>query len=405
MSDEPRFLPDADWSQRSDLPTLLAALDAKHDMARYVGGAVRDTLLGLPVKDVDIATKLMPDAVMTRLDRAGIKAVPTGIDHGTITAMLPLGPVEITTLRRDVATDGRHATVSFGEDWRDDAQRRDFTMNALYVEPETGRIHDYFGGLDDLQRRAVRFIGDARQRIREDHLRILRYFRFFARFGSDPDPDALAACEAQRASLLGLSRERIAMELIALMATANPLPAVALMQRIGIWEQILPEIRSDAVATLKDLLRRESIAGYAGEPLVRLASLVPGEAEAVEKIAARLKFSRERTRILLGVAVGGSAEIPPAHALAYRHGPEIARGHILLHAPEERWAAELSSLEGWTVPRLPISGRHIIERGIEPGPKVSAVLQTIEKAWIAADFPNGTAFDALVDQAIARHSV
>ena len=185
-------MPPAEWTTRDDLPALVAALGA--DDCRYVGGCVRDALLGVPASDVDIATRHLPEVTQDLLKQAGIRSVPTGIDHGTVTAILPHGPVEITTLRKDVDTDGRHASVAFAGEWFDDAARRDFTINALYAHPETLRISDYFGGLDDLEARVVRFIGDAGTRIREDHLRILRYFRFQARFGSEVDDKAEAAC-------------------------------------------------------------------------------------------------------------------------------------------------------------------------------------------------------------------
>ncbi|HEX8055161.1 MAG TPA: CCA tRNA nucleotidyltransferase, partial [Novosphingobium sp.] len=216
-------LPQAEWTQRAELAELIAALG--NENARYVGGAVRDTLLGLDVKDIDLATTLLPETVMERLNAAGIRAVPTGIEHGTVTAVLHGGPVEITTLRHDVSTDGRRATVAFAEDWREDAARRDFTINALYADPATGEIFDYFGGLTDLAARRVRFIGDARQRIREDHLRILRYFRFQARFGSEPaDAESQTACAELSATLKGLSRERIGMEFLNLLGLTDPAP-------------------------------------------------------------------------------------------------------------------------------------------------------------------------------------
>ena len=220
------FLPEAPWRHRADLAELMAVLGAEN--ARYVGGAVRDTLLGHAVKDIDVATVLVPQAVMARLAEAGIRCVPTGLAHGTVTAVLPDGPVEITTLRHDVATDGRHATVAFAQDWREDAARRDFTINALYADALTGEIFDWFGGLADLATARVRFIGDARQRIREDHLRILRYFRFQARFGGQPaDSEAESACAELAATLKGLSRERIGMELLNLLGLPNPAATVA----------------------------------------------------------------------------------------------------------------------------------------------------------------------------------
>ena len=233
-------LPPAAWTQRADLKRLVATLGS--GKARYVGGAVRDTLLGIEVKDIDLATTIEPRKVMRLLENAGIKPIPTGIDHGTVTALLPDGSVEITTLRHDVSTDGRRATVAFAEDWREDAARRDFTINALYADPETLEISDYFGGLADLKARRVRFIGDARQRILEDNLRIQRYFRFQARFGSQPaDPEAEAAVSELAATLKALSRERIGMETKNLLALPDPAPTVGRMAELGVLAVFLPE--------------------------------------------------------------------------------------------------------------------------------------------------------------------
>ena len=234
-----RTLPPADWTQRPDLALLVDVLG--NDSIRWVGGAVRDTLLGDEVRDVDAATPLLPDEVIQRLTKAGIKVVPTGIAHGTVTAIVEAGAVEITTLRRDVSTDGRRATVAFASEWREDAARRDFTINALYVDPATLEITDYFGGIDDLEARRVRFIGDARERIREDHLRILRYYRFQARFGSALDPEAEAACAELAETLKGLSRERVAAELLALLALPDPYPTIQRMREKGVLPVILPE--------------------------------------------------------------------------------------------------------------------------------------------------------------------
>ena len=223
------MLPDAAWRERPALAAIVAALGGA-DATRLVGGAVRDGLLGLPVSDIDLATRLVPSEVVERLEAAKIKAVPTGIAHGTVTAVTDDGPVEVTTLRRDVATDGRHAVVAFSDDWREDASRRDFTINALYADSATGEVFDWFDGLADLDARHVRFIGDPLTRIAEDHLRILRFFRFHARFGDGvPDADGLAACATRANDLMALSRERIAAELVKLLAAVDPAPVVATM--------------------------------------------------------------------------------------------------------------------------------------------------------------------------------
>ena len=214
------------WSHRRGVARILDALGGGDGLTRYVGGAVRDELLQIPVNDIDFATRLRPDEVVARLEAARIKAVPTGIAHGTITAVADGQPAEITTLRADVSTDGRRATVEFSDDWQADAARRDFTINALYADPVTGEIFDYFSGLDDIIARRVRFIGDPLQRIAEDHLRILRFFRFHARFGQgEPDAAALEACTARANDLMALSRERIADETIKTLAIPDPVDA------------------------------------------------------------------------------------------------------------------------------------------------------------------------------------
>ena len=251
------------------LDPLVAALGGG-ETVRLIGGVVRDTLLGEPVSDVDMATRLTPDEVIAHLKSAHIKSVPTGIAHGTVTAVTAHGPVEITTLRRDVSTDGRHAIVAFTNDWREDAARRDFTINALAANPDTGEIFDYFGGLDDLAAGRVRFIGDALQRIAEDHLRILRFFRFFARFGrGKPDAAAYDACAARANDLMSLSRERIASELLKLLDYTNPVAAVRLMLARDVLRPVLPEITSADI--LDGLVIREA---RAGEPIRRLAALI-----------------------------------------------------------------------------------------------------------------------------------
>ncbi len=239
------------WRKQRGMRRLLAALGANKGLTRYVGGAVRDDLLRLPVSDVDLATRLQPQEVVERLEAAKIKAVPTGIDHGTVTAVSDGHPYEVTTLRRDVSTDGRWATVAFTDDWKADAARRDFTLNALSADPRTGEIFDYFDGLGDLKRRHIRFIGDPLQRIAEDHLRILRFFRFHARFGSgEPDAAALEACTRRANDLMALSRERIADELLKLLAVSDPTPTIAIMLQRGILRPVLPEIASRHLSCL-----------------------------------------------------------------------------------------------------------------------------------------------------------
>ncbi len=312
---------------------------------------MRDGLLGIRVNDVDLATRLQPDEVIARLEKARIKAVPTGIDHGTVTAVSDGHPFEITTLRTDVATDGRRATVAFTDDWKADAARRDFTINALSADPVTGEIFDYFGGLGDLEQRHVRFIGDPLQRIAEDHLRILRFFRFHARFGAGP-PNAAAvdACATRANDLMALSRERIADELLKLLGMPDPAPTVQVMLDRAILKPVLPEIALDRMADLTSLIAAESAAGIAPDPLRRLASLLPRDAVLAADIATRLRFSNKAKKRLACSAAADLGSSPKA--LGYAVGIDCAVDRLLL-AGRTSEAAEIAS---WKPPRLPIGG-------------------------------------------------
>jgi poly(A) polymerase len=387
------ILPDAAWRRREGLARLAEVLGAAQGDARFVGGAVRDTLLGIAVADVDLATRHLPKQVLEALAQAGIKAVPTGLAHGTVTAVLPDGPVEVTTLRRDVSTDGRHAIVDYTDDWREDAGRRDFTMNALYADPLTGEVFDYFGGLGDLAARRVRFIGDPLQRIAEDHLRILRYFRFHARFGDAPDAAGLRACVARANDLMALSRERIAMELKKLLVASRAIPVVRLMLDRGIFAPIIPEIAVEGVPRLSRLGEAEAAARIAPDPIRRLAALVPQEAGTADAIGARLKLSNaERKR--LGCALAPIDE-HTAEGLAYRRGVENAVDALLL---ADR-PADAARIARWAPPRLPIGGGALVARGVKAGPDVARLLRGIEAQWIAEGFPPAERVEALADQA------
>ena len=383
------------WRKKRGVARILKALGAKQGLTRYVGGDVRDEFLGLHVNDVDFATRLMPEEVIERLEAARIKAVPTGIEHGTITAVADGHPAEVTTLRADVSTDGRRATVAFTDDWMADASRRDFTINALYADPEDGEIHDYFGGLDDLQARRVRFIGDPLTRIAEDHLRILRFFRFHARFGEgEPDAAAIDACTARANDLMALSRERIADELLKLLALEDPTATIALMIARGIFRPVLPEI--DNADRLAKLVIAEDEGGFAPDPLRRLSALLPQNPEQAGTIAARLKLSNKaRKRIALATDGELSAN---RQALAYWLGTEGAQDRLLLAGQP----ANAAALNHWPVPRLPMTGGQLIKRGVPQGPKVAKTLQAIERAWVTAGFPSGEAFESLVAEATKR---
>ena len=373
---------------------LLAALGGNEGLTRYVGGSIRDDLLGLPVNDIDLATRIPPDEVIRRLEKAKIKAVPTGIDHGTITAVSDGHPFEITTLRRDVSTDGRRATVAFTDDWQEDAARRDFTINALSADPETGELFDYFGGLADLENRHIRFIGDPLQRIAEDHLRILRFFRFHARFDAgEPDNAALKACTARANDLMGLSRERIADEMLKLLAVADPSTTVGIMLERGILTPVLPEISAERLSDLKGLIAAERTAGVEPDPLRRLAALLPRDPAVAEAVAARLRLSN-KARKRLSCAAGEDGCEPKASA--YRIGIECAVDRLLIAAQ----APEAAEIAAWHVPRLPITGGQLIKRGVPEGPLVAKTLRSIEDEWVAAGFPQGEVFERIVVAAL-----
>jgi poly(A) polymerase len=387
----------AKWRRRRGMARLLDALGANEGLTRYVGGAVRDELLALPVSDVDLATRLRPDEVVERLQSAKIKAVPTGIDHGTITAVSDGRPVEVTTLRRDVTTDGRRATVAFTNDWQEDAARRDFTINALSADPQSGELFDYFGGLTDIQERRVRFIGAPLERIAEDHLRILRFFRFHARFGSrEPDPAALDACTQRANDLMALSRERIADELLKLLGLTDPAPTVGIMLRRGILRPVLPEIELERLRDLEALIATEREAKIAPDSLRRLASLLPSDSVVAEDIAIRLKLSNKARKRLACVA--GAGQLEPPEALAYRLGTECAADRLLLAGR----GGDAARISDWTAPRLPISGGALIARGLAEGPIVARTLRAIEDRWVEEGFPGSEAFDRIVSESLAR---
>lgn len=395
-------LPKANWQGRGEIGRLLATLGAEEGETRYVGGCVRDTLLGLPVSDVDLATRLAPAEVTRRLGEAGIKAVPTGIAHGTVTAIVRGRPVEITTLRRDVATDGRRATIAFTGDWREDAARRDFTINALSADPASGEIFDYFGGEDDLQTGLVRFIGDPLTRIAEDHLRILRFFRFHARFGkSEPDAAALDACAARANDLMALSRERIADELGKLLALSDPGATIDLMEKRGIFTPVLPEIAARGVEALRRLIRREALIGEAPDIPRRLAALLPQTEEVARAVGSRLRLSNDWKARLEEYSHPGDRVREP-RALAYRFGAERALSLLLLdEIDDEELARQAEQIRGRQPPRFPIKGRDLIALGLAPGPLVARTLQAVEQAWIEGGFSD----DSEKVEALARERV
>jgi poly(A) polymerase len=385
----------ARWRRRKGMARLLDALGADEGMTRYVGGAVRDELLRLPVNDVDLATRLKPEEVVARLEAVKIRAVPTGIDHGTITAVSSGHVVEVTSLRRDVSTDGRRARVAFTDDWQEDAARRDFTINALLADPRTGQVFDYFGGLDDLEARRVRFIGDPYQRIAEDHLRILRFFRFHARFGAgEPDRAALQACAQRANDLMALSRERIADELLKLLAVHDPEPTVGIMLANSIFKPVVPEVDRGAAKRLGALVKAERDAAIEADAARRLSAILPRDPLAAEKVAVRLKLST-KLRKRLSCSADDDLDANP-QALAYYVGRACAIDRLLL-AGHTREAKDLSS---WHTPRLPIGGGELIKRGLKPGPVVARTLRSIERTWVEAGFPGKDGLDTIIRAAL-----
>ncbi|MBB3861451.1 poly(A) polymerase [Novosphingobium hassiacum] len=392
-------LPDAGWTSREDLADLVTALDPTGEgNCRWVGGVVRDTILGITPKDIDMATTLLPEQTMERLTAARIKSVPTGIAHGTVTAVVAGGPVEITTLRRDVSTDGRHATVAFSTQWQDDAARRDFTINALYADPRTLEVFDYTGGVADLAARRVAFIGDAHARIREDYLRILRYFRFQARFGSLPADTAAESAVAELApGLKGLSRERVGWELMGLLALPDPAVSVRRMAELGVLREVLPEVLPEGIETLDALIAHERALGLKGEAVRRLAALLPADPAVAETVAARLRLSiAQRKRLICAARRGGISGDP--RVLAYRIGLEEARDRLLLAG------LPTASLDGWAIPVLPLKGGQIVARGVSAGPQVAAILRMVEDRWVSEAFPGDARTGELLDEVLGHTS-
>ncbi|HEV7547259.1 MAG TPA: CCA tRNA nucleotidyltransferase [Reyranella sp.] len=367
------------WMDEAAVQALLAALTRGGIAARFVGGCVRDTVLGRPVgyDAIDIAVDKPPETVMRALEAADLRVVPTGLKHGTVTAIVKGRPFELTTLRRDVETDGRRAVVAFTDDWLEDAKRRDFTFNAMYADPD-GTIWDPFDGRADLLAGRVRFIGDPDQRIAEDHLRILRFFRFYAWFGKPPlDGAGFDACRRNAGTLSSLSAERIAKELLRLLAAPAPADALEAMAEAGALDHWLPEYAG--TARLKALIAREDTP----DPLRRLAAIVSPPATAVAK---RLKLSTQqslRLQLMLEPAVPGDLE--NRRAALYRLGTSLFIDRVLLEGPDD-WRAALALARAWTPPELPISGADALALGLKPGPQVGALLEAVERWWIAGDF-------------------
>jgi poly(A) polymerase len=403
-------LKDAEWLQSGPLRRLLDVLGRDGEEARVVGGAVRNTLLGEPFSEFDVATTAVPEEVIRRATAAGFKPVPTGIEHGTVTVVIDGRPFEVTSLREDVETFGRHATVRFGRDWAADARRRDFTMNALSVGID-GEVHDTVGGLADLAARRVRFIGDPRQRIKEDFLRILRFFRFHAAYGEGPfDPDGLAACIALRAGIERLSRERVRMELLKLLLARHATAALAMMAETGILLVVLGGVPD--LAGFENMAKVEAAAGLQGDEVRRLGALGVRIAEDAERLWQRLRLSNAEHDRLKSMGEGWWRIAPgddkAGRALLYRLGPIRFFDRVLLAwarspatAHDRAWRNLTLLPEHWSVPVFPLKAADLIKRGVHPGLALGAAMHEAEEAWIAADFPAEPATVAAIADAAA----
>ncbi len=410
MSDD-RLPENASWIFEPNLQDLLGTLSRDGAIARVVGGAVRDTLSKMPVGDIDIATEFAPDDAAGFLQGAGFKVIETGKSHGTITALRDGRVFQVTTLRVDVRPHGRHAEVAFTRDWEGDAARRDFTINAIYADAD-GRIHDPFDGRADLAAGQVRFIGDADQRVREDYLRILRYFRFLAAFGSGkPDAGGLAACIRGRAGVADLSAERLRAELLKLLAVDDCLAAVEAFAHTGILMDILGGVVQPG--TLAQLAEIERHLVRDPDPLLRLGVLAIRTREDAARLADRLRLSNdEHTR--LATALDEAGHLSPVLAEAgwkenlYRLGEDTFRDRVLFNwarsgaGLDAAWRDLYELPERWTAPTLPLRGEDVLARGIEAGPDVGRILDRAEDLWIEAGFPGeDSVILKLLDRAIA----
>lgn len=401
----------AEWLREGALARLLVVLDRDGEEARVVGGAVRNALLGEPIGDIDVATTALPDEVIRRAQAQGFKSVPTGIDHGTVTVVIDGRPFEVTTLREDVETFGRKARVSFGRDWKKDAERRDFTINALSVTRD-GTVHDYTGGLADLDKRRIRFIGDPAARITEDYLRILRFFRFHAHYGEGlPDHAGLAACISARGGLATLSRERVRMELLKLLLGRHAVPVLAVMSECGLLISVLGGVAQ--LASFSNLTKIEHAVGIHPDAVRRLGTLAVFVPDDAQRLSEKLRLSNAETERLASMGDHWRALTPEpsgksARAILYRLGPERFTDRLLLAwsrsqagITDPNWRALLELPQHWIIPVFPLKAGEFMRRGIEKGPALGAALVAAQDAWIAADFPaDEKALAAIMDRAI-----
>ncbi len=404
-------LGDSSWLRQGEVARLLALLDRDGEEARVVGGAVRNALLGEPIAEIDVATTAVPEEVVRRVETGGWKAVPTGIDHGTITVVIDGKPFEVTTLRRDIETFGRKAKVAFGRDWIGDARRRDFTINALSATVD-GKVYDYVGGLADIAARRVRFIGVPQERLTEDYLRILRFFRFHAWYGDGaPDSAGLHACILARAGLDTLSRERVRMELLKLLLAPHAAPTLAVMSETGILGAVLGGV--PLLASFENVAKAEAASGVTPDAVRRLGALAVCVAEDAERLAERLRLSNAEAERLAALErwwrASPKAGDQAAHALLYRLGSQSFIDYVLLAwSRSDAGVADLAWREfaelprRWTVPAFPLKAADFTRRGLAPGPALGAAMRAAEQAWIAADFPADRATINSIADHVAR---
>jgi poly(A) polymerase len=387
------------WMALPETKAVIAALEARSypGCARFVGGCVRNAVMGKPIDDVDIATTLTPDLIIDALEQAGLRAIPTGVDHGTITALSGGKPYEITTLRKDVSTDGRRAVVAFTQDWGQDAERRDFRFNALYADLE-GRVYDPTGeGINDAREGRVVFVGDPMTRIREDYLRILRFFRFQAWYGKgDADQKALAACKALKGMVSGRAAERTQKELMKMLAAEDPRPALRLMGATSVLSSILPQVKS--LARFEALVAIETEQLFENDPDLRLAALIPDDAKQAADLAERLRLPNNvRDRIV--DAVGKNPRVVSwmspreARRAVYGLGVRAFSDRIKLAwagsgrgSTAPQWRALLALAETWNPPAFPLTGDEVMQAGVPKGPLVGEVMREVEIWWIDQDF-------------------
>ncbi len=405
---------DAPWLRPGPAARVLALLDGEGVEARVIGGAVRNALLGAPIGDIDIATTALPDEVVRRAKTAGLKSVPTGIEHGTVTLVLDGQPFEVTTLREDVETFGRKAKVSFGTDWKRDAERRDFTINALSAGAD-GLVHDYVEGLPDIAARRVRFIGDPARRIAEDYLRILRFFRIHAAYGTgEPDRAGLLACIGGHQGLAHLSAERVRMEIMKLMTAPGAVASVAAMAEAGLLLQIFGGVAY--TGPFAAMIGIEQALGLEPSAIRRLGALAVAVTEDARRLSARLRLTNNETRALDSVGhrwwrMAGMDEARARRRL-YRLGMPRYRERVLLgwaraggeaNPESAHWRDLVNLPERWSAPKFPLKAADFVARGIAEGPALGHVLTLAEDAWLAADFPlDAPALAGIADQTMAR---